>query len=122
MDEQGSISILSVGILAMIGVSVLLLGQLGTDAVQQARISAVADVVAMAAAADQQSAAAIATINGATLMSVAVDGFQTEVVVRRGGVTAVARAELLPPEWWRCRFPLPGDPVDLELCPSIPPG
>ncbi len=122
MDERGSISILGVGILVMIGMATLLLGQLGADAVRKARVSAVADVVAMAAAADRQSASRIAVANRATLVSLAEDGFQAEVVVRREGATAVARAELLPPEWWRCRFFLPSDPVHLEPCPLTPLG
>ena len=51
MDERGSVSVLGVGILAVIGMAILLLGQLGADAVRWARATAVADAVAMAAAA-----------------------------------------------------------------------
>ena len=122
MDERGSISILGVGILSVIGMAIVLLGQLGTDAVRRARAVAVADVVAMAEAAEPHAAGEIASANGAILISSAKDGFQTEVVVRRDGATAAARAELLPPGWWRCQSSPIFDPVHFELCPSTPVG
>lgn len=121
MDERGSISVLGVGGLAVIGMAILLLGQLGASAVHRARVAAVADVVAMAAAADAQAGATVATANGATLHSSDRQGFQTEVVVHRDGATATARAELLPLGWW-CQSLPTSDPVHFESCPSIPVG
>ena len=122
MRERGSISVLGVGILAVIGVAIVLLGQLGADAVRRARVTAVADVVAMAAVAEPEAAARVATANKASLVSSARDGFQTEVVVRRDGATATARAELLPLGWWRCQSLATVDPVHFESCPSTPVG
>lgn len=122
MGERGSISVLSVGILAVIGMAAVLLGYLGAEAVGRARAAAVADVVAMAAAVDPQSAAELAAANEATVVSSVRDGFQTEVVVRRGGVTAVARAEFLPPKWWLCQSLATSDPVHFQSCLSTPVG
>lgn len=120
--ERGSISVLSVAVLAVTGMALVLLGELGAGAVQRARATAVADVVAMAAAADPQSAAAVAGANGAVLTSTTRDGFEMEVVVRLGEVSAAARAELLPPGWWLCHSLPTGDPVHFESCPSTPVG
>ena len=122
MGERGSISLVAVGILAVIGMAMLLLGQLGADAVRRARAAAIADVVAMAAAAEPGAGAEMAATNGATLASLTRDGYQTEVVVRRDGATAVARAEFLPPKWWQCQSFPTGDPVHFESCPLIPVG
>ena len=122
MDERGSISVLSVAILAVVGMAVVLLGQLGADAVRRARADAIADVVAMAAAAEPSAGAGIAAANGASLTSLTRDGFQAEVVVSRDGVTAVARAEFLPPKWWQCQSLATGDPVHFESCPLTPVG
>ncbi len=122
MNERGSISVLVVGLLSVIGMAIVLLGQLGTDAVRRARVAAVADVVAMAEAAEPHTAGEIAAANGAVLISSARDGFRTEVVVRRDGATAAARAEFLPPMWWRCQYSPTFDPVHFELCPSTPVG
>ncbi|MCY4133496.1 MAG: hypothetical protein OXG30_01080 [bacterium] len=122
MGERGSISVLGVGILAVIGMAILLLGQLGADAVRRARATAVADAVAMAAAADPQAAATTATANRATLASMVQDGFETEVVVRRDGALATARAELLPVGWWRCQSFATSDPLHFEACPLTPVG
>ncbi|WP_419927155.1 hypothetical protein [Candidatus Poriferisocius sp.] len=122
MDERGSISVLGVGILAVIGMAILLLGQLGADAVRRARATAVADAVAMAAAADPQAATTTATANRATLVSMVQEGFETEVVVRRDGALATARAELLPVGWWRCQSFATSDPLHFGACPSTPVG
>ncbi|WP_419924535.1 hypothetical protein [Candidatus Poriferisocius sp.] len=122
MRERGSISVLGVGVLALIGMAAMLLGQLGADAVRQARATAVADVVAMAAVAEPHAAARVATANRADLVSSRREGFQTEVVVRRDGVMATARAELLPLGWWRCQSLAAVDPVHFESCPSTPGG
>jgi len=122
VGERGSISVLSAGMLAVIGMAMVLLGQLGADAVRRARAAAIADVVAMAAAAEPSAGAGIAVANGATLTSLNRDGFQAEVVVRRDGATAVARAEFLPPKWWQCQFFPTGDPVHFESCPLTPVG
>ena len=70
MGERGSISLVAVGILAVVGMAMLLLGQLGADAVRRARAAAIADVVAMAAAAEPSAGAGMAAANGATLASV----------------------------------------------------
>ena len=122
MDERGSISVLGVGILAVIGMAILLLGQLGADAVRRARATAVADAVAMAAAADPHAAATTAAANRATLVSMEHEGFETEVVVRRDGALATARAELLPVGWWRCQSFATSDPIHFGACPSTPVG
>lgn len=122
MGERGSISVLGAGMLAVIGMAIVLLGQLGADAVHRARVATIADVVAMAAAAEPSAGAGIATANGATLTSLTRDGFQAEVVVRRDGATAVARAEFLPPKWWQCQSFPTGDPVHFESCPLTPVG
>lgn len=122
MGERGSISVVGVAILAVVGMAVVLLGQLGADAVQRARAAAIADVVAMAAAAEPSAGAGIAAANGASLTSLTRDGFQAEVVVSRDGVTAVARAEFLPPKWWQCQSFPTGDPVHFESCPLTPVG
>lgn len=119
MGERGSIALVGVGILAVIGMAILLLGQLGASAVQRARATAVADVVAMAAAADADAGARVAAANQANLVSLVTEGSQTEVVVHRNGVTATARAELLPLGWW-CQSLPTSDPVHFESCPSIP--
>lgn len=120
MYERGSISLLGVGILAAIGMSAVLLGQFGADAVRRARVTAVADVVAIAAAVEPHSAPKVAAANQATLVSSLKDGFQTEVVVRRGGALARARAEFRPIGWWRCQSFRPSDPVHFGACPSTP--
>lgn len=122
MGERGSISVLSVGILTVIGMAILLLGHLGADAVRRARATSVADAVAMAAAADPQAAATTAAANRATLVSMGQEGFETEVVVRRDGALATARAELLPVGWWRCQLFATSDPVHFGACPSTPVG
>ena len=122
MDERGSISVLGVGILAVIGMAILLLGQLGADAVRRARSTAIADAVAMAAAADPQTASTTAAANRATLVSIVQEGFETEVAVRRDGALATARAELLPVGWWRCQSLATGDPIHFGSCPSTPVG
>ena len=122
MGERGSISVLGAGMLAVIGMAIVLLGELGADAVRRARVATIADVVAMAAAAEPSAGAGIATANGATLTSLTRDGFQAEVVVRRDGATAVARAEFLPPKWWQCQSFPTGDPVHFESCPLTPVG
>ncbi|WP_419844925.1 hypothetical protein [Candidatus Poriferisocius sp.] len=122
MGERGSISVLGAGMLAVVGMAIVLLGQLGADAVRRARAAAIADVVAMAAAAEPSAGAGIAAANGATLTSLTRDGFQAEVVVRRDGATAVARAEFLPPKWWQCQSFPTGDPVHFESCPLTPVG
>ena len=122
MDERGSISVLGVGILAVIGMAILLVGQLGADAVRRARATAIADAVAMAAAADPQTASTTAAANRATLVSIVQEGFETEVVVRRDGERATARAELLPIGWWRCQSFATSDPIHFGSCPSTPVG
>lgn len=122
MCERGSISVLGVGFLAVIGMAILLLGQLGADAVRRARATAVADAVAIAAAADPQAAATTASANRATLVSMVQEGFETEVVVRRDGALATARAELLPVGWWRCEPFATSDPIHFGSCPSTPVG
>ena len=122
MGERGSISVLGAGMLVVVGMAIVLLGQLGADAVRRARAAAIADVVAMAAAAEPSAGAGIAAANGATLTSLTRDGFQAEVVVRRDGATAVARAEFLPPKWWQCQSLPTGHPVHFESCPLTPVG
>ena len=107
----------SVGILAVIGMAILLLGQLGADAARRARATAIADAVAMAAAADPQAAPATAAANKATLVSMVQEGFETEVVVRRDGSMATARAELRPIGWW-CQSLVTSDPIHFGACPS----
>lgn len=121
MDERGSISILGVGLLAIVGMAILLIGELGADAVRRARASAVADLVAMAAAADPPAGSAVAAANEATLVSSVREGFQTEVEVRRDGAGATAKAELLPRGWW-CQSLAISDPVHFESCPLTPVG
>ncbi len=121
MDERGSISVLGVGMLAVIGMAILLLGQLGSDAVRRARATAIADAVAMAAAADPQAAPATAAANEATLVSIVQEGFETEVVVRRDGSLATARAEFRPIGWW-CQSLETSDPIHFGACPSTPVG
>ena len=122
MDERGSITVLGVGMLALIGMAMVLLGHLGSDAVRRARAASIADAVAMAAAAEPSAGPGIAAANGATLTSLTRDGYQTEVVVRRDGATAAARAEFLPPKWWQCQSLPTGDPVHFESCPLTPVG
>lgn len=122
MDERGSISVLGVGILVVVGMAILLLGQLGADAVRRGRVTAVADAVAMAAAADPKAAATTAAANRATLISLVQEGFETEVVVRRDGALATARAQLLPVGWWRCQSFATSDPIHFGACPSTPVG
>ena len=122
MGERGSISVLGVGVLALVGMAILLLGQLGGDAIRRARATAIADVVAMATASDPHAAEKVAAANRATLVSSVRDGFQTEVVVRRDGAVAVARAELLPLGWWWCQSLTTSDPVHFESCPLTPVG
>ena len=117
MRERGSISLLSVGILAVIGMATVLLGQLGAEAVRRARATAIADVVAMAAAAEPQVAPRIAEANRATLVSTTKENFQTEVVVLTDGVMATARAEFRPLRWWRCQQSSTSDPVHFGACP-----
>lgn len=122
MGERGSISLVGVGILAVIGMAMVLLGQLGAEAVARARATSIADVVAVAAAADPQAAPRVAAANRATLVSSVKEGFQTEVVVRRDGAMATARAEFRPLGWWRCQSRATGHPVHFEACPSTPVG
>ena len=122
MGERGSISVLGVGILAAIGMAILLLGQLGADAVRRGRATAVADAVVMAAAVEPQAAATMAAANRATLVSMVQEGFETEVTVRRDGALATARAELLPIGWWRCQSFATSDPIHFGACPSTPVG
>ena len=121
MGERGSISVLGVAVLALVGMAILLLGQLGGDAIRRARATAIADVVAMATAVDPHAAEKVAAATRATLVSSVRDGFQTEVVVRRDGAVAAARAELLPLGWW-CRSLTTSDPVHFGSCPLTPVG
>ena len=120
MGERGSISLVGVGILAVIGMAMVLVGQLGAEAVARARATAIADVVAVAAAADPQSAPKVAAANRAALVTLMAEGFQTEVVVRRDGATATARAEFRPVGWWRCQSFPTSHPVHFGACPSTP--
>lgn len=120
MEERGSISLVSVGILAVIGMAAVLLGELGAQAVRRAQSTAIADVVAMTAAVEPQAAPKVAAANQATLVSLLREGFQTEVVVRRNGVLATARAEFRPLGWWRCQSFPTSDPVHFGTCPSTP--
>ncbi len=127
MDERGSISLVGVGILAVIGMAVVLLGQLGAETVHRARAAAVADVVALAAAADPHAAPRVAAANRATLVSARREVFepglfQTEVTVRRDGSVATARAEFRPRGWWQCQSLSAGDPVHFAACPQTPVG
>ena len=122
MGERGSISLVGVGILTVIGMAVVLLGQLGAEVVRRARVTAVADVVAIAAAAEPQAAPKVAAANQATLVSLLKEGFQTEVAVRRDGTTATARAEFRPLGWWQCQSFPTSDPVHFGTCPSTPVG
>ena len=122
MDERGSISLVGVGILAVIGMAAVLLGQLGAETVRRARATAIADVVAMAAAAEPQAAPEVAAANRATLVSSLKEGFQTEVVVRKDGTMATARAEFRPLGWWQCQSFPTSDPVHFGACPSTPVG
>ncbi len=122
MDERGSISLVGVGILAVIAMAAVLLAQLGAEAVRRARVTAVADVVAMAAAVEPQAAPRVAKANQSTLVSLLEEGFQTEVVVNRDGVMATARAEFRPIGWWQCQLLPTSDPVHFGACPSTPVG
>lgn len=109
-----------VGLIAVIAMMILLVGHLGAAVAQRARAAAVADVVAMAAAADPHIAEEMAAVNGAELVGLHREEFEVEVVVRKAGASAVARAELLDAGWWNCRsFPV-NDPVHFESCPSTP--
>ncbi len=119
MDERGSIALAGVGILALVGMAAVLLGHLGGEAVRGARAAAVADVVALAAAADPDAALRVASANRATLVSSRQEGFVTEVVVRRDKAVATARAEFRP-LWWWCHSTSAGDPIHFGPCPSIP--
>ena len=107
--------------LAIFAMAILLLGELGADGVRRARSSAIADMVAMAAAADPPAGSAVAAANRATVVSLVREGFQTEVEVRRDGAGATAKAELLPPGWW-CQSLPTSDPVHFESCPVTPVG
>ena len=122
MDERGSISLLGVAVLALMGVALLALGEMGASAVRRARATAVADVVALAAVAEPHTAARVASANEAILVSSVRDGFRVEVVVRREGAVATAKAELLPFGWWQCQSPSAIDHVHFGLCPSTPVG
>ncbi|WP_420639426.1 hypothetical protein [Candidatus Poriferisocius sp.] len=121
-SERGSISVVAAAMVGVLAMAIGLMGQLGADAVRRARVTAVADVVAMAAAAEPHTATTVAAANGATVVSSIREDFQTEVVVRLGAATAVARAEYRPEGWWQCHRDSANDPVHFESCPSTPVG
>src|SRR5436305_516764 len=91
--ERGSVlPLVAVGILVA-GGTVLLLGRLGSAAVDRASARTAADAAALAGAAEGRAAAAsVASANGARLASYVEHGFDTEVVVTVGKARAVARA------------------------------
>ncbi|MYG94857.1 MAG: hypothetical protein F4138_07755 [Acidimicrobiia bacterium] len=120
MDQRGSISVLAAALLGIVAMGIVLFGQLGAQGVRRARAVAVADLVAMAAAAEPQATRIIAEINNASLVKLIVEprsiaqisdkiqarqdsfsqlmsgnGFSSTVVIRYDGVMAEATAELL---------------------------
>ena len=91
--EQGSVlPLVAVGILVA-GGAVLLLGRMGSAAVDRASARTAADAAALAGAAEGRAASAsVAAANGGRMASFREQGSDTEVVVTVGQARAVARA------------------------------
>lgn len=88
--------------LALVVVAGLLVGlaRLGSQAATRARAQTAADAAALAGAAEGEEAArSVAAANDGTLVEFVQAGALTEVEVRVGRATAVARAERLPSGW-----------------------
>jgi putative Flp pilus-assembly TadE/G-like protein len=92
-SERGSVlPLVAVGILVA-GGAVLLLGRMGSAAVDRASARTAADAAALAGAAEGRAAASsVAAANGARLASYREQGSDTEVSVTVGQARAVARA------------------------------
>ena len=92
-QERGSVlPLVAVGILVA-GGAVLLLGRIGTAAVDRASARTAADAAALAGAAEGRSGAmSVASANGGHVISYREQGSDTEVSVAVGQARAVARA------------------------------
>jgi hypothetical protein len=91
--ERGSVlPLVAVGILVA-GGAVLLLGRMGTAAVDRASARTAADAAALAGASEGRAAASsVAAANGGRMASYREQGFDTEVSVTVGQARAMARA------------------------------
>lgn len=105
-------------VLPLILIAMLLAGLAGLGLIRLAVASsrragaqAAADAAALAGAADGEGAARrLAAANGAEVLSYRTDGFDVEVVVRRHGVSATARARWLVVALPATLRPTPSDP------------
>src|SRR5947207_10314685 len=92
--ERGSAVPLIALVVLVAGGAIVLLGRVGGAAVDRASARTAADAAALAGAAEGQDAArSVAGANGARLTSYRQSGLDTEVRVRLGKATAVARAQ-----------------------------
>jgi hypothetical protein len=92
--ERGSAVPLIALVVLTIGGAIVLLGRVGGAAVDRASARTAADAAALAGAAEgQETARSVAAANGARVTSYRQLGLDTEVRVRLGKATAVARAQ-----------------------------
>ncbi len=109
MCQRGSISVLTAALLVLVAITIAALGHLGAQSVKRGRAMAIADVVAMAAAADPQAAVGVAEANSATfvsLLGVNLSGQNSKtVVIHYAGISAEATAELISHDWLDTRLP-----------------
>lgn len=92
--ERGQALPLLVVVLLAAVAATLVVAQLGVAALHRARARTAADAAALAGAAEGEAAArALATANGAELVTFAVLGSTVEVAVRHGPASATATAE-----------------------------
>lgn len=103
-SENGSVTVITAGILALVGTVSFAVVKLGVAANDRARAQAVADLGSLAgASADLATATKIVASNGAVLVSATESGEAVDVEVSVGDSQASARAE---------RLYLPWNPID----------
>ncbi len=94
--ERGSAAMAMILVVGVASVLTMILTALGGAAVQRAQLDATADLAALAAATGgARAAAAVATANRAALESCTWRDERVTVVVRRGGESSSAVAELV---------------------------
>jgi Putative Flp pilus-assembly TadE/G-like len=99
-NEWGSVTVITAGVLAVVGAISFAVVTLGVAANNRARAQAVADLGSLAGAtADLEVAAQIVAINGAILVSATQVGEAVDVSVSVGDSQASARAERSYAPW-----------------------
>lgn len=112
--EQGSITVVTAGILAIVGTVSFAVVKLGVAANERARAQAIADLGSLAGASNNlETAKWVVTSNGATVLAATESGDVVDLAVSLGDAQAQARAERRYVPWNPVDFG-PGVTDDLE--------